>query len=184
MRIVGQALPVILIALFATMFVGGILSAMSELFDAMPGLLVLVPSMLALRGHIHASLGSRLSTAVHLGLVPRHVPMDAEVRQNVWAALILSILMGGLAGGLAHTTNLYIEGASAGAFLLILTGSSVGLLSAVIMVPVATTTVRIAFRRGIDPDNVVAPVLLTIGDLATAIVFFGAGAILHRLVVA
>lgn len=183
MHIVGQALPVILIAVFATMFAGGILSAMRDLFEALPGLLVLVPALLALRGHIHASLGSRLSTAVHLGLVPREVPMDAEVRKNISAALILSVLMGGLAGGLAHATNLYVEGASAGALLLILTGASVGFLSAVLMVPVATQTVRISFSRGIDPDNVVAPVLLTFGDIITAAVFFGAGYILHWWVV-
>src|SRR4051812_24836294 len=51
-----------------TSFVAGmILAAITGTLDQLPGLLVLVPAAIGLRGNVFSALGSRLSTAIHVG---------------------------------------------------------------------------------------------------------------------
>lgn len=173
-RIVAQALPVLLIALMGELFAGSVFGRMRGLLDATPGLLALVPALLALRGNINTALASRLSTAVHLGLVPAHVPWDQEVRNNLNASILLGVIMGTFAGVLAHGATLAFGTNSAGIGTLATIGGGVGFLSGVAMAPVTTRAVRMAFHHGIDPDNVVGPALLTLGDILTIVLLFGA----------
>lgn len=155
------------------MFAGSIFGRMSRLLEATPGLIILVPALLALRGNINAALASRLSTAVHLGLVAPEVPYDQEVRANINSSIILGTLMGAFAGILAHFMSIGFSGESAGPIFLTVVGAGVGLASGFVMIPISTGTVRVAFRRGLDPDNVVAPILLMLGDLITIVFLFG-----------
>lgn len=160
------------------MFAGSVFGRMRGLLEATPGLIILVPALLALRGNINAATASRLSTAVHMGLVPADVPYDAEVRANIGSSIVLGTLMGAFAGVLAHLASTYFSGESAGLVLLALIGTGVGLLSGFAMMPITTRTVRIAFRRGLDPDNVVAPILLMLGDLITIFFLFAVAFVL------
>lgn len=172
-RIVTQALPVILISLLGEMFAGSIFGTMDRILDRTPGLLVMVPALLLLRGNINASLGSRLTSAVHLGLIPGDVPLDdPEVRVNIRASLVLGILMGIVAGVLGHIVSLIFSGTSAGWHRLVLIGATVGFLSGLPMVPATTRAVRYAFRRGLDPDNIIGPMMLTLGDIVTILLLF------------
>ncbi len=52
----------------STSFVAGtVLGSIAGTFERMPGLLVLVPAAIGLRGNIFSSVGTRLSTAIHTG---------------------------------------------------------------------------------------------------------------------
>lgn len=172
-RIVLQALPVILVSLVLEIGAGALFGKMDGILRGTPGLLVLFPSLLLLRGNVNASLGSRLSSAVHLGLISGDVSQrDAEVRVNVTASYLLGIIMGIIAGLAAHAVMLILGAPSAGPLVLGALGGTVGIVSGIPMVPVTLYAVRAAFRRGIDPDNVIGPALLTLGDLVTVVTLF------------
>src|SRR4029434_9172682 len=46
---------------------GAFLGSLTETFEKYPGLLILVPAAIGLRGNIFGSFGNRLSTAIHAG---------------------------------------------------------------------------------------------------------------------
>lgn len=172
-RIIVQALPIILLALIGEMVAGSVFGRMNRILAATPGLIVLVPALLLMRGAISATMGSRLSSAVHLGLIPGEVPArHPEVRTNINASLLLGGLMGVVAGILAHVITLAFGGDSAGVLSLGTIGLTVGFLSGLPMIPATVQAVRIAFRRGVDPDNVIGPILLTLGDITTIVLLF------------
>ena len=75
--IVREALPFELIATVGGVVAGIILSGMTDELGMIPGLLVIYPGVLGLRGNISSTLGSRLGSAIHLGLITdldRHNP--------------------------------------------------------------------------------------------------------------
>ena len=47
---------------------GAVLGSLTETFERRPGLLVLVPAAIGLRGNVFGSLGNRVSTSIHAGV--------------------------------------------------------------------------------------------------------------------
>ena len=64
-----QSLPLLLLCGIGAMFTGNILMYMSYLFEIIPGLIIVVPGVIALRGNISTAFGSRLGSAYHLGII-------------------------------------------------------------------------------------------------------------------
>src|SRR4051812_1109179 len=51
-----------------TSFVAGlVLVSITDTFQRLPGMLVLVPAAIGLRGNVFSTLGNRLSTSIHTG---------------------------------------------------------------------------------------------------------------------
>jgi mgtE-like transporter len=56
-----------------------------------------------------------------------------------------------------------------------------GFLSAVTMLGVLLTVIFVGYRRGLDPDNVIGPVVTTVGDVF-GVLFLLVGVYLTRLI--
>src|SRR6478735_10463247 len=69
------------------------LGSITGTLDQLPGLLVLVPAAIGMRGNIFGALGSRLGTLIHTGDYRLSRRVDTPVGQNIAAALLLSISM-------------------------------------------------------------------------------------------
>ena len=54
-------------AAVASLVAGLILAAITGTLERLPGLLLLVPAAIAVKGNIFGALGSRLGTAIHAG---------------------------------------------------------------------------------------------------------------------
>src|SRR4051795_2331047 len=74
------------------------LGSITGTLESLPGLLVLVPAAIGMRGNVFGALGSRLGTAVHTGTFRmsgqnRHAwsRRDTVVGQNLAAALSMSL---------------------------------------------------------------------------------------------
>ena len=73
---------------------GGLFLASAEVkLEELPGLLMLIPGAIALRGNIFGAMGSRLGTAVHTGTFRLSLRKDGVVGQNLLAAAILTLLL-------------------------------------------------------------------------------------------
>ena len=64
-----EGLPALVLSSFGGIIAGIILGGMKAEIQAVPGLLVLIPALLAIRGNVYGSLGARLSTGLHQGLI-------------------------------------------------------------------------------------------------------------------
>src|SRR4029453_18108048 len=88
---VGAGFVALLLSSGGDFFAGLTLGAIPGPLEALPGLLVLVPAAIGMRGNIFGGLGSRFSTAIHTGTFRLSRRLDTLVGQNVVASLALSL---------------------------------------------------------------------------------------------
>jgi mgtE-like transporter len=153
----------------ATSIVAGlVLGAITGTLERLPGLLVLVPAAIGLRGNIFSSFGNRLSTAIHTGQFELSWRRDSLLVQNVLAAMILTAFMSVALAALAKVVAVGV-GVRDSAPLSDLVMISVlgGLLASVVVLVASVALAWGAVRFRWDLDNVVAPVVSTLGDVLT-----------------
>ena len=153
----------------ATSFVAGaVLGSITGTFEALPGLLVMVPAAIGLRGNIFGTLGNRLSTSIHTGTFRLSAKRETVLGQNVMASIALTFALSLILAVVAQviSVGLGVENAI-GVLDLALVSVAGGLLASVVVLG-ATILLSIgAVRRGWDMDNLVAPTVSTLGDVIT-----------------
>ncbi len=170
--IVREALPFELMATVGGVIAGIIFSGMTHELEMIPGLIVIYPGLLGLRGNISSTLGSRLGSAIHMGLITDIDRNNPELTNNISGSLLLGFFMAIMLGFLGHFVTLALGFESAGAFKLILICVISALTSGVILSFVAVLLAIGMFRFGFDPDNVVTPSIATIGDIVSMFMLF------------
>ena len=169
--IVREALPFEIIATIGGVVAGLIFSGMTNELQIIPGLIVITPAVLGMRGNISCTLGSRLGSAIHMGLITR-IDDNPELINNVAGSLLLSFILSIVLGILGHYVTLALGLESAGALVLILIAVIAGVTSGIILAVVAVLLALGMFRFGFDPDNVVTPAIATIGDIVSMFMLF------------
>jgi len=147
---------------------GMVLAASDGTLAELPGLLLLVPGAIALRGNVFGAMGSRLGTAVHAGTFRLSARPDGVVGQNLIGAAALSVVMSAALGLMASGTAVVFGVAptmSLADFVVVSTLG--GLLASVFVGAVTLGLAAGSVRFGWDLDNVLAPLVSTLGDLAT-----------------
>jgi len=148
-------------------FAGRVFGGMSQLLIENPGIIVLIPALIGLKGNIDITLGSRLGSAFHLGLISPGNIWNEEMKENVIASMILTILMTFIAGILAFVSSFIIDFESAGLLQLVLISVCAGSASGMVLIFITIGVIFISIRFELDPDNITAPSLATLGDLIT-----------------
>lgn len=147
---------------------GAVLGSLTETFERLPGLLVLVPAAIGLRGNVFSSLGSRLSTALHTGTFRLTLRPGTVMGDNVAAALLLTV---GFSFVLAVVAKAFAVAFGVPDTIsipeLALTSVAGGLLASVLVLGLTVGLAAAAERRGWDLDNLVAPIISTLGDVLT-----------------
>ena len=88
-----DAFVALFVAVIASLVAGITLATTTDTLEELPGLLLLVPAALAVKGNIFGALGSRLGTSIHAGVFQLSPRLDTVVGQNTAAALILSLVV-------------------------------------------------------------------------------------------
>jgi mgtE-like transporter len=145
---------------------------MKNLFLEIPGLIVVIPAIIAMRGNISTALGSRLGSAYHLGLINADNLWNDNLKQNVLGSIILSFLVSILIGILAYVSSL-LMGVAPSFVKLVIIVLVAGIISAIILTLLTILIIYLVFKRGYDPDNITGPALATFGDIITMICIFG-----------
>ena len=170
-----QSLVALAISSVTATGAGVALAGMTDTLERLPGLLVLVPAAIGMRGNIFGALGSRLSTTIHAGTFSLSRRTDTVVGQNVVAALILTLVTGALLGLLAKSVALAfgLAGTISAADLIVVSFVGAVLASAVVLVVTLGLAAGSA-RFGWDLDNVNAPLVSAVGDIVTLPALFAA----------
>lgn len=160
------ALPAIVVSLVAGLFAGTILGSesMRAGIKSVPGLLLLLPAFLATRGGVYGSLGARLSSGLYQGVIEPRFELDERVAHAILASFINGMTVSVFIAVVAFLVLLAFGEAGS---LLQLVGIMLiaGFLSALLMLSVLVTVVFVGYRRGLDPDNLVGPIVTTLGDV-------------------
>src|SRR5881392_3835524 len=88
---VGAGFVALLLSSGGDLVAGLTLGAITHTLDTLPGLLVLVPAAIGMRGNIFGALGSRLGTSIHTGTFRLSRRADTVVGQNILASLTLTL---------------------------------------------------------------------------------------------
>ena len=161
-----EAIPALAASAVGGLLAGVVLGGMRAEFRAVPGLLVLVPALLATRGNVYGSLGARLATGLHQGLVsPEIRGADARLYRAVAAAILNGLLASSVAAVAAFSALLALGGNPAPVWMLLAIALLAGLLSGVVLSVTVVAVVFAGYRRGYNPDTLVGPIVTTAGDV-------------------
>ena len=147
---------------------GAVLGAIVGTLEDLPGLLVMIPAAIGLRGNIFGALGNRISTAIHTGAFRVSFRRETVLSQNVLASLSLTIVLSFALAAIAKIVSIGfgVEGTIGMLDLALI--SIVGGVLASLVVLAATIVLSVgAVNRGWDLDNLVAPTVSTLGDVVT-----------------
>jgi mgtE-like transporter len=162
----------LLISSLGDILAGVTLGSMTNTLERLPGLMILIPPAIGMRGNIFGALGSRLGTSMHIGTFELSLRRGSILRQNMEASLILTMVISFLMGVLAKvvSTALGVESISLQQFIFISVFG--GVLAGLALLVVNIVVANIGFRRNWDIDNVSAPLLTASGDIVTLPMLF------------
>ena len=144
--------------LFGGTFLGKYFDLIRKQF---PGLLVVLPGIMGLRGNVFGSMASRFSTLLYLGDL-RPSLRDGRVLKEIVLRMIISLIPVVLLWAIGVVT-----GIKKNAFdVLLIVVTSTILVSFILGYFTSFVTI-FAFRRGTDPDSIAAPLVASMGDFLT-----------------
>lgn len=168
----GQS-GILLFTALVTLVTGLALRLEEEALFARPWILALVPVINALGGNLGAVLGSRLTSGLHLGMVEPSLQRGPLTDNVTVIAAAGGIVYGSLALGLALAGPLvgFLPDVGFVDALAVVAGS--GLLLTLGVIGLSVGSAFLAYRRGLDPDDIVIPVVTSLTDLLGVIVLLG-----------
>jgi mgtE-like transporter len=160
-----EALPVLLIALGGGLFAGLVLDDVVAAVERFPGLLVMVPVFLATRGNVYGALGGRIASGLHQGLIEPRFEWDDRLANAVLASLINGIVISVVIGVVTWLALLGLGWESAALVEFVAIMFVAGALTSVLMIVGLLGLLFLGFTYGYDPDNLVGPIVTTLGDV-------------------
>ena len=165
--VLRESLIALLICVIGGLCAGIFLGKMSFFLTAFPGLLVLIPGAIGMRGNIFGALGSRLSTNLHIGLLSPEFKRSKVLSENILSSLILTLILSMFLAFIAKGMCMILGFESMSLVDFTLISIIGGLISTIVMLPLTMLVSLKSFENGWDPDNVTTPVIAAFGDLFT-----------------
>ncbi len=180
-EILIQSLPILLITSIGEVVAGVVLGKMSVALAVIPGLIVLIPAIMDLRGNIGTALGSRVATMLHLGILAKRFSLNKIIGHNVGASFSLTAMVALILGIAAHFISLLFGLPSIGPVHLLLIALLSAIFSTVFLQPFTLFLTFTSYNKNLDPDNIVAPLLGMLGDVVSILSIFAASLIVIRI---
>lgn len=180
-RSIKEGLIALLICACGDLVAGMILGKMTYFLETFPGLLVLIPGAIGMRGNIFGSFSSRLSTNLHIGILTPEFKQSETLTNNIQSSLVLTLILSLFLAALAKGLCMLLGYPSMSFIDFTLISVIAGLISNVIMLPITMFVSLKSFENGWDPDNITTPIIAAFGDLFTLPAIIGAILILNFL---
>ncbi len=160
-----EALPILLIALLGGLFAGLVLEELIESVERFPGLLVMVPVFLATRGNVYGALGGRISSGLHQGLLPPRFERNERLTNAVIASFVNGIGISVVIGVISWIALVLLGRDAAPVYELVAIMLIAGFFTSIVLIFGLLLLIFLGYQRGYDPDNLVGPIVTTLGDI-------------------
>jgi mgtE-like transporter len=157
----------LLISSGGDLLAGVTLGSIQHTLEQLPGLLVLIPAAIGMRGNIFGALGSRLGTAIHTGTFTLTRRRATVVGQNLLASLTLTFVVSLALAALAKSIALAFALRSISLLDFVVISMVGGVISSVVVMAITVGVAAGSARYGWDMDSVAAPVITAAGDVVT-----------------
>ena len=165
--IIKESLIALLICAIGDLCAGVILGKMTFFLETFPGLLVIIPGAIGMRGNIFGSFASRLSTNLHIGIISPKFEFSEQLNYNIFSSFVLTLVLSLFLAIIAKVLCLLLRQPSMDLIDFILISVIAGVISNLIMLPITMLVSFKSFEHGWDPDNITSPIIAAFGDLFT-----------------
>ncbi len=166
-KMMKESLAAIIISIATDFLTGFLMGSFSHFFLLLPGLMILVPASISMRGNVFASLGSRLGTALHLGSIEKFSIEEKEVSQNIYATIYITTVMALVLGIITKASAIVIGEHAINLYDFMVIAFLSGVVSGAVMLVVTFFITFKSYEHNFDPDNVTSPLITGLGDLFT-----------------
>ena len=152
---------------------GGLISIFTPQFEAFPWILALFPPVLTIRGGIGGIFSGNLATMLHIGLIRPQMRKNTPVYYQLISSIFVITLVDTLImGGVSFLLNLALGRVSVQHLLVFMVVPPVACVTAMaVSIPLTMMIAIMTFRRGLDPDILVYPILASVNDIVVSTVF-------------
>ncbi|MCQ8905625.1 MAG: magnesium transporter [Methanothermobacter sp.] len=180
-RIIGESFVALFICAMGDLVAGIFLGKMSPMLESYPGLLVLIPGAIGMRGNIFGALGSRLGSGLHIGVLSPELRRSDVLADNIEGTIILTVVMSLFLGFMAWIFCHLFGFESMGIMDFTVISVIGGIISGAFLLPATVLISLKSYENGWDPDNVTTPLIAASGDLFTLPSIFAALAVLEMV---
>ena len=170
--IIKHSLPLLTLCIIIEIFAGQILQSNQQKLVLLPLFLISIPVINGVGGNIGSILGARLASGLHLGLIKLTVT-DKNMQKNFITSLLMGLITYSILAILiyyiAYIGNITMN-VGLPEFVSIVLGT--GIILILIISVISVLTAFLSFKKGLDPDDMVAPVVTTVGDTLGIIFLF------------
>jgi mgtE-like transporter len=167
-RTLRQGIVALALSTCAGFVAGLVLGSITGTLEKLPGLLVLIPAAVGMRGTIFGAMGARLGTGVAAGLFEPTLRRGSLLSNNVVVGILSALLTSFYLAALAKlVASAFGEEAVISFWDLVTISVIGGVLASSITLVVTIGIAVLSFRRGWDLDAVSTPMVTAIGDMVT-----------------
>ncbi len=166
-KIVKETFPAELISIIGDLLAGIVLSLLILPFYSFPVLILMIPALLSLRGNLSGPFIARTSRDLVIGDFSRRSWIE-----NVLATYTLSIITAFFISIFSFILNLAFFKLDFPILYFLAIPTITIVLTLLISIPSSTGLNYLAFQKGLNPNNIVNPVMTAIDDFSTVFCFF------------
>jgi mgtE-like transporter len=166
-RTFRQGLAALLISTAAGFVAGLTLAHITGTLEAFPGLLVLIPAAVGMKGTIFGAIGARLGTANAAGLLEPTLERGGVLYRNVYVAIVTTFTSSLWLAILARIASAAFGQPSIPILHLAVISVVGGALGSLLILMITLTVSVLSYRRGWDLDSVATPMVTALGDMTT-----------------
>jgi len=177
-KIVKHGIPLLTICacleIFAGQILQGDLKGEHSILIRLPIFLISIPVINGVGGNIGSVLGARLASGLHVGYITISAK-DKKMHENLLTSILIGIITYAVlailiyfAASFSITSTEHWIGLIE--FISIVLGAGILLVCVISLVSVFTAFW--SFKKGLDPDDTVAPVVTTVGDTLGIVFLF------------
>jgi len=155
-----------LVAITGGVIAGTLLAVFTDKLFIIPGLLIILPGYLELKGAIAGSLASRIGTELHTKRI-RPNKKSVLIKENEQASLILILFVSMILGIATYMITFFLFGQNHPKLILVPMLAS--LVSSVFLFPITVKMAIWLYKHHHDPDNVMGPWIMSFGDIESII---------------
>lgn len=166
-KLLLTGLAALLISSIGATLGGMYLGSEGQTLDLIPGLMVLLPASINMRGSISGVLASRLSSSMHLGVFEVKFQKDNVLGDNIRASFAVTVILAFVLGLFVNIISIAVGIEIISLVDIVLISLVSGIISGLIVTLITVLVALASFRYGLDLDMIAAPTVTTLGDIVT-----------------
>lgn len=153
------------ITMIGGLIAGTIIAIYTDKLLMVPGMLILLPGFLEMRGNISGSFASRLSSGLYLKVIDPNNIKTKLIHGNLIASFFLALFTASLLGVIAFIFNYFIFHTFIMKIILIPIFAAA--IANAVEIPITMFFTLYLFKKGHDPDNIMGPFVTSTGDITS-----------------